>query len=151
MTRKTDDKAGEKEKLNKKCSRIPANQAMDMFCKRDADWRDSTECETPTQALERIGNLEDKVLALESKIETLNTELRRAHHEALMKTEAAREFAEKLKKAEGALDTLIFSLQMMIINFNGGVSGLTPQQVFDGAIQARETGKHIRDQIRGKK
>ena len=31
-----------------------------------------------------------------------------------------------------------FALQMMIIQFNGPVPGLTDQQVFDGAIQARD-------------
>lgn len=42
-------------------------------------------------------------------------------------------------------NAILFALQCMIIQFNGSVPGLTPQEVFDGAIEARDKFKAQRE------
>lgn len=56
-----------------------------------------------------------------------------AYDKLLAQAEAMAEMVEKLK----------FTLQMMIINTNGKVPGLTDQQVFDGAIEARNDSRRV--------
>ena len=55
--------------------------------------------------------------------------------------------SDREKKLVESCEKSLFALQCMIIKFNGEVPGLTGQQVFEGAIQARENLKEALNQI----
>lgn len=54
---------------------------------------------------------------------------------------------EQRKGYDEAANDLLFALQCLIILRNGSVPGMTEQQVFDGAVVARENFKQIRDAL----
>lgn len=65
--------------------------------------------------------------------------------EADQRSDSAQMLLAELKHREArlveALEKVLFALQCMIIQHNGKVPGLTEQQVFDGAIEARDAAR----------
>lgn len=55
----------------------------------------------------------------------------------------------KLCVAKETLERTNFALQCMIINKNGAVPGLTDQQVFEGACEARDKARQALAEIKG--
>lgn len=56
--------------------------------------------------------------------------------------------AERAMELVEAADKLLWAVQCFIIQSNGNVPGLTKEQVFDGAMSARDTFKLIRARYR---
>ncbi len=92
---------------------------------------------TKASLIGEVLRLEDKLKAAESEILRYDKML----FDRVKKQEAVEEQLE-LEKAKAArlveaANGMKFALQCMIIKWNGPVPGLKDQEVFDGAVQAR--------------